>query len=139
MTDRGKRPKPGRKSKKKLAEIPPPTNDQDETPTFCLGHLAPKYGVSALEQAGQAAFAQTLEQRSRLTWQQIAQSDRHGQGTELLPINDIKAAVPDRFSDQAKVMIFRYHGKKPMVGVRVGSTFHVLWIEKTFGDLYDHG
>lgn len=35
-------------------------------------------------------------------------------------------------------MAFRYHGKRPMLGVRINEVFHVLWIERQFGDVYAH-
>lgn len=36
-------------------------------------------------------------------------------------------------------MVFRYSDRLPMAGVRVGDTFHVVWIERQYGELYDHG
>lgn len=44
-----------------------------------------------------------------------------------------------RFRRRTKVLAFRYHGKRPMVGIRVDRVLHVLFIERQFGDLYDHG
>jgi hypothetical protein len=35
-------------------------------------------------------------------------------------------------------MVFRYHGKLPMAGVRVRDVYHVLWIEPGFGQFYAH-
>jgi len=35
-------------------------------------------------------------------------------------------------------MAFRYMGKLPMLGVRVREVFHLLWVERQFGDVYDH-
>ena len=51
----------------------------------------------------------------------------------------IKAPIPQQFGDRDKFMVFRYHGKLPMGGVRVGDVYHVLWIEPEFNRLYDHG
>ena len=64
---------------------------------------------------------------------------RHGQGSELIPAGDIRAPIPARFEAEPKFMVFRYHGKLPMAGVRVDDVYHVLWIEPEFGRLYDHG
>ena len=50
-----------------------------------------------------------------------------------------KAPIPPQFQDQDKFMVFRYHGKLPMAGVRVDDIYHVLWIEPEFSRLYNHG
>lgn len=110
-----------------------------ETPVFCLHHLVRGYDVGALDQEGRSEFALTLASRCQLTWAAIKQAPRHALGTEMIPADQIRATIPAQFSDADRFMMFRYHGKLPMGGVRSGATFHVIWIEKKFGDLYDHG
>ncbi len=74
-----------------------------------------------------------------MRWIDIKQADRHALGTELLPIDKIRYRIPAPFEDHDRVMVFRYSGNLPMVGVRVREVFHVLWIEDAFGNVYDHG
>lgn len=137
MSNKGGRPK-----KKKSAGIKDPSpaiTGTREQPRFCLTYLSEDYCVERLEQKGQARFARALRSRSKMTWNQITFADRHGLGSETLPAKDIKPALPPRFRDSEKVLVLRYDDRLPMVGVRVGDTFHVLFIEKKYGDLYDHG
>jgi hypothetical protein len=61
---------------------------------------------------------------------------RHG---EEIPSRSIKPSVPTQFQDRDNFLVFRYDGTLPMVGVRMGDDFHVLWIERQYGEVYDHG
>jgi hypothetical protein len=128
-------------NQKKLEKVPAAAevNHEKSTPRFCLRHLVNGFGVSALETSGRAAFAVALEKRAQMTWQEIKQAPKHGLGTEMIPAAQIKASIPTQFSDSERFMVFRYDGKLPMGGVRAGDTFHVLWLEPTFGALYNHG
>lgn len=120
--------------------VPPaPPEDNSSTPKFCLAHLVSGYNLDPLDKPAQAAFAIALQKRSSLTWGQIMLIDRHGLGYEFLPVDKFKCPPPHRFEGTEKFMVFRYHGKLPMAGVRIRDTFHVLWIERQYGELYDHG
>jgi len=48
-------------------------------------------------------------------------------------------AMPRAFSDETKVMAFRYKDKLPMVGVRVDDVYHILAVERQYNELYNHG
>ena len=74
-----------------------------------------------------------------MTWSQIVRADRHGLGLETIPANQIRPSVPSSFADAQKFLVLRYDENLPMVGSRVKETFHVLWIEANYGDVYDHG
>jgi hypothetical protein len=84
-------------------------------------------------------FAVTLQQRASMTWAALALASKHGQGFEYLPRRQFKGPIPTVFEDREKFLVFRYSGKLPMAGVRAGDTFHIVWIERQFGELYDHG
>jgi hypothetical protein len=109
-----------------------------ETPKFCLHFIAGDFDVHALAADQQAAFAKTLQKLSSSTWRDLKLAPRHGQGTELIPRDQIRAPIPAQFQDEPRFMVFRYHGKLPMAGVRVRDVYHVLWIEPGFGQLYAH-
>ena len=116
----------------------PSHDNNEEPPKFCLHFLRKDFDVHALNTDGQASFAKTLQKLSTSRWKELVLAQRHGQGTELIPREQIKATIPPQFADQDKFLVFRYHGKRPMAGVRTGPVFHVLWIEPEFGKLYDH-
>ena len=56
----------------------------------------------------------------------------------MIRASAIKPSIPSKFDDADKFLAFRYHDKLPMVGPRIGDTFHILWIEANYGDVYDH-
>lgn len=123
----------------RVPEAPPPRSTDDETPKFCLHFLRPDFDVHALKPERQVAFAKTLQKLAGMTWQQITLADRHGNGSEQIKRDSIKAPIPVRFEDAEKFLVLRYAGKLPMAGVRIGAVYHVLWIEPEFNHLYDHG
>ncbi len=80
-----------------------------------------------------------MQNRAGMTWKEISLAPRHGLGIEHLPVSEIRAPLPPAFEGHEKVMVMRYNGKLPMAGIRVRDVFHILWIERQFGELYDHG
>lgn len=131
------------KKDRKRRETPPPLpverNHDEHTPRFCLHHIQQGFDVKSLTQDAQAAFAQTIQERCSLSWSAIKRAPRHGLGTENIPKGKIRPSIPAAFQDREHFLVFRYHGMLPMVGVRTTDTFHVLWIEASFGDVYNHG
>ncbi len=109
------------------------------TPKFCLHHLRNGYCLDELDRERRADFAMALFRRRSMTWLQIIQADRHGLGLETIPVDRIKPDIPGQFVDADKFVVLRYSDRLPMVGVRRGDTFHVIWVEKNYGDVYDHG
>jgi hypothetical protein len=131
--------RPTAKAPRRPLDIPaPPQASQPGSPIFCFRHIVNGYDVLALERRQQAALAVTLQQRAKLTWHQIVQAARYGQGTEKIPSGSIKPSVPTQFQDRDNFLVFRYDGTLPMVGVRMGDDFRVLWIERQYGEVYDH-
>jgi hypothetical protein len=136
---KGRRGKPPSPNDKTITRISTPRDTNKDTPKFCLHNLSAGFDVENLPKERRAAFALSLQQRAKLTWQQIMMADKHGQGTEKLPARSIRANVPRKYSDTQEFLVMRYDGRRPMVGVRANDVFHVLWIESEYGDLYDHG
>lgn len=127
-------PKQGDKIK---SEEPP--NYDDRPPLFSLEKLQDgQYCLSCLNQEHKAMFADAIFRRKSLTWKQIKQLDRHGLGTEKMPKSRIKAPIPNFITeDFEEFLVFRYHGRNPMVGYRQRDVFFVLWFDHDF-TLYDH-
>ena len=108
-------------------------------PKFCLRQLRNGFSLTDCEKEEKVAFADRLYELSRLTWAQIMQAGRHGQGYEKLDRNAIKRdAIPEGISDDVNIIAFRFCGKAPMVGYRTADgVFNILWIDRAFR-LYDH-
>lgn len=104
-------------------------------PVFCFHYLHDNFHLDQCDKNARAAFAMALVKRSSLTWDDLARLPRHKLGWELIPGEQLRMTLPDKFSDSRKVMVMRYDGMLPMAGVRVGQTFHVLAIEAKFNDL----
>ncbi|KQB83569.1 hypothetical protein Cocul_01639 [Corynebacterium oculi] len=73
-----------------------------------------------------------------MTWMELSQHPRHGLGSESIPKKSIRPAVPEKFSDQDKFRVYRHLGNLPMAGVKMKNVYYVLWIEKEYGELYEH-
>ena len=86
-------------------------------------------------------FTARLRTLSEMTWKQINASDRHSYGWELIGKDFLKPkkSIPEALSDVEKFYVFRYDSDNhPFVGVVKGNTIYPLFIEATFGDVYQH-
>jgi len=72
-----------------------------------------------------------------MTWYQIQQAPRHGLGSEKIEYDSIKSTKPDIVTKDSTILALRFSGKKPFVGIRDGSLFHIIWIDNKF-NLYKH-
>lgn len=96
------------------------------------------YCLTRCTEPERAAFASRIREMSQLTWIQIKGSQRHGQGCEEIPQNQIKGSkIPKGVEEDATLLAFRCVGLAPMVGFREGQTFHIIWIDRDF-TLYKH-
>ena len=115
----------------------PSGNIELDYPVFCFRHLQTVYNSDFKFYAD---FVERLKKISALTWNQINVADRHGFGTEKMPIGQIKPQLP-RFitPDISHLLVFRANGdNRPFLGLRNGSVFHIIFIEEQFGNVYDH-
>jgi hypothetical protein len=106
-------------------------------PKFSLEHLQKSHCLSLCEKDEKAALADRLHQMSQLTWQQIQQADRHGQGSETIARTSLKVTVPSAITEDTPILSFRFCGKAPMVGFRQEEVFYVVWLDRAF-DVYNH-
>jgi hypothetical protein len=119
-------------------EVPEPTVSNDKKrPLFSLEHMQQTYSVKTCQVNDRAALASKLYEMSQLSWGELKQAPRHGQGFEHIPQNSIKAPMPKVLTSDIRLMVFRFSGKKPMVGYRVEEVFYLLWLDHNF-TLYDH-
>jgi hypothetical protein len=78
-----------------------------------------------------------------MDWKDIESSPRETHGFEMMPVGEIKGQVPNAFSAEKALAIFRFGvGQGPrsgrIAGVRKGDKFNVLFIDRNYS-LYDHG
>lgn len=141
MGRKDRRDKPAKKAGRVVhtPEVGERVNNDDEHPKFCFRYLNTDFGVHRLHKDQQVAFAQALAEKGSMPWRMLKGAPRGGQGSELIPKGKIKAPVPPKFDNHDKFMVFRYDGTLPMVGVRVADVYHLLWLERVHGDVYDHG
>lgn len=106
-------------------------------PLFCFRHLQT---VPYNDFKFYTEFIERLKKLSGLTWNQINGADRHGFGTEKLPIKQIKPELPRFVTPEINhLLVFRANGdNRPFLGLRNGNVFHIIFIEEKFGNIYDH-
>lgn len=115
-----------------------PTSPSAGHPVLCLRHTRNGYGVAELSEQQRSELLLKWAKRTQFTWTELGTQPKHGLGFEYMPAGQIKKAAPEALAQQ-KYMILRHHQNLPMVGFKVNDTFHVLWIEASYGDVYDHG
>ncbi|EBR9315413.1 hypothetical protein ACOIPX_004710 [Salmonella enterica] len=106
-------------------------------PTFSFRYLQRGYCIDSCERHEKAALADTLFRLSRLSWAQIRQAPRHGLGYEKVARNAIRAAVPAHITEDVDLIAFRFCGRAPMVGYKLGGTFYIVWLDRVY-TLYPH-
>lgn len=110
------------------------SHDVDKSP---LRYLQKGYCLDCCQKHEKAAFADRLFRLSRMSWDEIRKSDKHGLGTEKIARNAIKAPIPKHVTQDVDFIAFRFCSKAPMVGYKIGATFYVLWLDREF-KLYKH-
>lgn len=130
------------KIKKKNAQqnkikIPSESSIELDYPVFCFRYLQT---VSNGDYKFYSDFVERLKKISGLTWSQINVADRHGFGTEKMPVKQIKPQLPRFVTPEiTHLLVFRANGdSRPFLGLRNGVVFHIIFIEEQFGDVYDH-
>ena len=132
----------GGKLKKKNTQlnkikIPSENNIELDYPVFCFRHLQT---VQEKDFKFYTEFIERLKKISTLTWNQINVADRHGFGTEKLPVGQIIPQLPRFVTPEiGHLTVFRANGdNRPFLGHRNGTIFHIIFIEENFGDVYKH-
>lgn len=131
-----KRIKPPKSDKEKIKN-PLITDIETDYPIFCFRHLCIN---SKGDHKFYFNFIERLNKLSNLSWTVINASQRHGFGTEKLPVTQIKPTLPQFISPDVKeLLVFRANGdNRPFLGLRNGKIFHIVFIEEKFGDVYNH-
>ena len=115
---------------------------EEERPVFSFRYLSMDVSVKKCDNKVFRKFVGRLRLLSEMTWKQINSSDRHSYGWELIDKDALKPkkSIPLPLSDVEKFHVFRYDSENhPFVSVVKGNTIYPLFIEATFGDVYNHG
>lgn len=85
-------------------------------------------------------FLERLSKISSLDWDTVDKSERHSYGTETMPVSMLAEAAKKKApSGVEKLKVFRSMGDNHVfLGYREDNTFHVVFIEYKFGDIYKH-
>lgn len=120
----------------KLRKKPVPHDDGHLLLSF--RHLRKGWGIEDLNDKQRSDFLIKWAKRCTHTWRDLRTHSRHGLGYEMIPSRSIYPNAPEELAEE-KYMVFRHQGNLPFAGFKAGDTFYVLWIEKQYGDLYNHG
>jgi hypothetical protein len=114
---------------------------EENRPVFCFRNLQGDSVKNCKKANFFIEFLKRLRQLSELTWNEIQTSDRHGYGTEKIPISKLNPQRPNFLTpDVDSLLAFRATGDKHVfLGFRQKNVFHIVYIESEFGDIYDHG
>ncbi len=108
-------------------------------PVFCFKHLHPDYDLKNCDSDELTALMHQLANLSKLTWQKLTLTQRHGMGSEKIYISQMAANCPDFITEDVDFLLaFRFIGKKPFLVHRNRFICHVLFIDNKFS-LYNHG
>lgn len=108
-------------------------------PLFSFRHLQHTSFTDCKDLSFFPNFMKRLRNLSELGWNGIQTSQRHGFGMEKLPQEIIKPQLPNIITPEVQLFAFRAVGNNlPFIGFREGKILHILFIETTFGDVYNH-
>lgn len=126
-----------RKSDPKKIHKPKASEPKIDYPIFCFKHLKLDFKE---DHKFYYKFIERISKLSQLTWKQINVADRHGFGTEKMPVGAIKPDLPNFVTpDVTDLTVFRANGdNRPFLGLRKNNIFHIIFLEETFGDVYNH-
>jgi hypothetical protein len=113
---------------------------KSEKVLFDFSKLQPVSYIDAKKTSFFIEYLGRLKKLSSLEWSTIFTTQRHGFGTELIPVSSLKLSaqslVPD---DIEKLLVLRATGDNHVfLGKREGNVFQVIFIESQFGDIYSH-
>lgn len=116
-------------------------SDELDYPIFSFKHLQDVSYLECGDADFLAKFINRLQKLSNLGWKGIRTSQRHSFGTEQIEYDQIKPKdkIPSFITPETKFTVFRANGdNRPFLGIQDKNTFHIIFIEAKFGDIYNH-
>ena len=118
--------------------LPPDNSDRFNYPVFCLKYLHRDYDVDSCSIEDRASLIRQMANLSRLSWDEIKLTPRHGMGSEKISRNSIRPSIPKEItSDVDSFIALRYSGRKTIIGFRNQFIFHLVYIDRDF-TVYNH-
>jgi hypothetical protein len=98
-------------------KVPSENSIELDYPIFCFRHLQTKIGE---DYKFYSDFVDRLKKISSLSWNEINTSNRHGFGTEKMPVGQIKPILPRFITPEiTHLTVFRANGdNRPFLGLR---------------------
>lgn len=124
------------KDQKDVAPAGPPPNPG--FPNLGFRFLEEGWGIEPLSPKQAKDFVLKWERRGKFTWDELRMHSRHGLGAEKIPTSAIRPQLPRWMDKNQALLVFRHEGNLAQVGIRIGNTFEVVWIEAKYNDLYSH-
>lgn len=116
----------------------PLVSSNKQSPLFSFEFVDDQFGIAQCDKDERSGLIDTLRIMGQLTWEDLELGRRHANGKEKIQIGQIKGRKPRIITpDVEHVYAFRFHGKKPMVGLRSDRIFYIIWLDRSF-TLYDH-
>ncbi len=81
------------------------------------------------------SFAEAIYRRKDLSWNELMRTNIHGLGCETIR-KGLRVERPE-IANGKKIIAFRFHENKPMVGFMEKDVFYVLWFDRNC-DVYNH-
>lgn len=124
-------------SAKKATSVPEISPEQMR-PKFSFEFLTGKFCVSKCQRDDKAALISRLHMLSSKTWVELRDGRRHGFGYEIMYRADMRAKIPRHVTDDVPLLVFRFNGKKVMIGYKEREVYYLLAIDRNF-TAYNHG
>jgi len=112
--------------------------NSQKRPVFSLEYLQDSHCITLCDDSDKLAFVNTLRKLSKLTWNQIRTSQRHGLGSEKIYRRAFLVTIPPKIGLDVTFIAIRFSGLKPMVGFQDERIFHIVWFDKDL-NVYEHG
>lgn len=107
-------------------------------PVFCFKHLHKSHDTEQCTDIEKKQFIEKLVQLSKMTWIDIQNTQRHGNGTEKINISSLKKTPPPFITEDVKFLLcIRFDGKKPFLFHRNRFIAHIIFIDNKFS-VYPH-
>jgi hypothetical protein len=107
-------------------------------PIFCFKHLHKDFNFDICTNEEKCEFLNQISMLSKLTWQEIQTSHKHGLGSEKINIDSIIPSTPGFITPDVKhLLALRFSGKKPFLGIRNRFILHVIYVDPKM-EVYNH-
>lgn len=119
-------------------DLEKPVDYDKNRPVFSFYNIQKGFSLDDLENDEKFSFIKKIVLISQSKWIELKNANKNGYGCEVLTNrNSIKATMPSCFPNDASIVVFRFHEKKPMIGFRQKDVFHIVWLDKNL-TIYDH-